>query len=585
MGEKTSQILIQLWCHISVRHRLQLGFLLVIMLLTSIAEVVSIGAVFPYLGALMAPERIFNQPKIQPILLFLEIQNPQQIVLLLTIVFGVAVIFAGAMRLILLRANTRLSFSVGAELSLNIYRRTLYQPYQIHVSRNSSQIIDGVMSKTSAVIHALMMILTFISSTMIMLFIMTGLIFAQPLVALISGMFFVSVYILIIALTRKRLLQNSETMASASVDTIKSLQEGLGGIREVLIDGSQEIYCNLYKKSDEKWRQAQGENLVISASPRYILEAVGMLFIAILAYQLSQDGSGLAEAIPLLGLLALGAQRLLPVIQQVYSSWVEIQGTRASIQGALELLDQPMPINTNNPPIKFSQNITLKEVSFSYHPADLFSLKKINLNILKGERIGFIGSTGSGKSTLVDIIMGLLRPSKGNIEIDGHILNFQEIQRWRSNIAHVPQSIFLADSSVEENIAFGVPLENIDIQRVRYAAEQAKIALTIEEWPDKYKTKVGERGVRLSGGQKQRIGIARALYKRAEVIVFDEATSALDDATEREVMQTIDDLTESLTLIIIAHRLATLKCCSRIINIENGKISQTGTYSEIIGKT
>jgi ATP-binding cassette subfamily B protein len=386
-------------------------------------------------------------------------------------------------------------------------------------------------------------------------------------------------------LTRKRLLINSQTVARESTQVIKSLQEGLGGIRDVLIDGSQEFYCQIYRNADHPLRRAQGNNAFINFSPRYAMEALGMVLIAALAYALAQQSDGIAMAIPFLGALALGAQRLLPVLQQAYGSWASIQGSLASLQDTLELLDQPLPAYVDQPPVKsltFQRQIALKQISFRYSPQTHWVLKDLSISIPKGGRVGFIGTTGSGKSTLLDIVMGLLQTTEGTLEVDNQTVTPANHRAWQAHIAHVPQAIYLADSTIEENIAFGVPKDEIDIQRVELAAQQARIAASIESWPEQYQTIVGERGVRLSGGQRQRIGIARALYKQANVIIFDEATSALDNETEQSVMEAIEGLSEDLTLLIIAHRITTLKGCTQIVELGDGGIKRTGNYQDII---
>jgi len=377
-------------------------------------------------------------------------------------------------------------------------------------------------------------------------------------------------------------------MARESVQVIKSLQEGLGGIRDVLIDGSQATYCQVYRNADLRLRRAQGNSAFISASPRYGMEALGMLLIAALAYSLAQQDDGIAKAIPILGALALGAQRLLPVLQQAYGSWAGIQSGQAALQDTLNLLDQPLPSYADQPaaePLSFKHTISLKQLAFRYSPQTPYVLEQINLTIAKGSRVGFIGATGSGKSTLLDIVMGLLEPTEGTLEIDGKPVTPGNNRAWQAHIAHVPQAIFLADSSIEENIAFGVPPDQIDHERVRQAAQQAQIADIIETWPKQYQTFVGERGIRLSGGQRQRIGIARALYKQADVIIFDEATSALDNETEQAVMQAIEGLNENLTILIIAHRLTTLKNCTQIVELSECGIKRTGSYQDIVNQS
>jgi ATP-binding cassette subfamily B protein len=555
------------------------------MILASFAEILSIGAVLPFLAVLTAPDRIFEHPYAQPLIQTLGLTEPDQLLLPLTIVFGLAALMAGAMRLLLLWASTRLSFATGADLSISIYRRTLYQPYAVHVARNSSEIINGISNKTNGVINILIMILNLISSSVMLSGILIALLSVDPVIALMAFGGFGVIYAFIIGLARNRLLINSQRIARESTHVIKSLQEGLGGIRDVLIDGSQAAYCQIYRNADLPMRRAQANNSFISASPRYAMEALGMLLIAALAYILAQQTDGVAKAIPVLGALALGAQRLLPVLQQAYASWSNILSGQASLQDALELLDQPLPDHADRPaakPLPFREHITLKQLSFHYGPQTPWVLNNFNLTITKGSRIGFIGITGSGKSTLLDIVMGLLPPTEGMLEIDGQHVTAGNHRAWQAHIAHVPQAIFLADSTIEENIAFGVPKDQIDHARVRQAAQQAQIAEAIETWPKQYQTIVGERGIRLSGGQRQRIGIARALYKQADVIIFDEATSALDNETEQAVMQAIEGLSEDLTILIIAHRLTTLKNCMQIVEIGNGGIIRVGSFQEIM---
>jgi ABC-type multidrug transport system fused ATPase/permease subunit len=574
----------RLWRHLGPRRHTQFMALLVLMILASFAEILSIGAILPFLAILTDPVRVFEHSSAQPIVQAMAITEPKQLVLPLTIAFGLAAFVAGAMRLLLLWVSTRLSYAAGADLSIKIYRSTLYQPYAIQISRNSSELIDGVVNKVGNAIHTINMILNFTSSCIMLVFILFALLSIDPVMALAAFGGFGLIYVVIIGLTRKRLLFNSQTVARESSQVIKSLQEGLGGIRDVLIDGSQETYCQIYRNADQPLRRAQGNNSFINFSPRYAMEALGMVLIAALAYVLAQQSDGIAKAIPVLGALALGAQRLLPVMQQAYGSWASIQGSRASLQDTLDLLDQPLPVYVSQPPIKpltFQRQIALKQISFRYSPQTRWVLKDLNLTIPKGSRVGFIGTTGGGKSTLLDIIMGLLQTTEGTLEIDNQHVTLANHRAWQAHIAHVPQAIYLADSTIEENIAFGVPKDQIDIQRVRLAAQQARIADSIESWPKQYQTIVGERGVRLSGGQRQRIGIARALYKQADVIIFDEATSALDSETEQSVMEAIEGLSKDLTLLIIAHRLTTLKNCTLIVELADGGIKRVDNYQEL----
>jgi ATP-binding cassette subfamily B protein len=579
-------MLMRLWRHISPRRRVQLAILFILMVVAAFAEVLSIGAVLPFLSVLTAPDQMFSSHLAQPVIHQFGLQEPDQLLLLLTIVFAAGALISGALRLILLWAQTRLSYAIGADFSMSIYRRTLYQPYSVHVSRNSSVVIAGISNKANGVVGTTILpLLTIVNSTLMLTSILAAVLAIEPAIAISSVAGFGFIYVVVILITRKALTRDSQSISQDLNQVVKALQEGLGGIRDVLIDGTQATYCDIYRKADMPLRRAQARIAIIGASPRYAIEALGMVLIAALAYFLVNRPSGMTAAIPVLGALALGAQRLLPVLQQAYSSWTLMRGGHASLRDTLDLLDQPLPAHATAAapePMPFQSAIELCDLSFRYAAQAPWVLQNLNLKIPKGARVGFIGTTGSGKSTLLDIIMGLLSPTTGSIAIDGVVVTSENHRAWQAHIAHVPQAIFLADATIAENIAFGIPAEQIDIGRVRQAAERAQISVTIESWSDQYNTMVGERGVRLSGGQRQRIGIARALYKRADVIVFDEATSALDNETERAVIQAIEALGEEVTMIIVAHRLTTLRNCTQIVVLSQGGIARVGNYQELV---
>lgn len=577
---------LRLWRHISPRHRKQLVMLMVLVMMASVAEVVSIGAVLPFLGVLMAPERVFAHPQAQTLIGSLGITEPSQLLLPLTVIFVLAAAVSGGLRLTLLWAQTGLGFAIGADLSIQIYQKTLYQPYSVHVARNSSEVIASISRKTDVVIYNhLLPVLFIVSSSLILLTILIALIAIDPLVALATFGGFGSLYGVIIFTTKKRLARDSQRISRESNQVIKALQEGLGGIRDVLIDGTQSTYCNIYRQADLQLRRSQANISIIGSSPRYLVEPLGMVLIGILAYWLSTQETGIAAALPVLGALAVGAQRLMPVLQQLYSSLTNIRGGWDSLSDVLDLLEQPLPAHANQSPsatMSFERDIRFEQISFRYAESAPLVLRDINLDIPKGSRVGFMGTTGSGKSTLLDIVMGLLQPTAGALAIDGIPVTETNQRAWQAHVAHVPQAIFLADTSIRENIAFGLPPDQIDLDRVKQAAHQAQIGATIETWDKQYDTFVGERGIRLSGGQRQRIGIARALYKRADVIVFDEATSALDTETERAVMEAIDHIGKDITIIIVAHRLSTLQNCDVVFELEHGKVKRSGTYRELI---
>ncbi len=581
-----SDLVLRLWRHLSRRRQRQFGLLMGLMLVSAFAEVVSLGAVLPFIGILTAPDVVFNYPRVADVVRSWGVTSSDQLVFPFTVVFVAIALMGGAIRLLLLWVSNRLAFASGADFSIEVYRRTLYQPYQVHVAHNSSEVINGITNKVTAVVFGVLLpMLTLISSVVLFGVITVALIAVSPLVALTTiGCLGVS-YGLIAWVSRGRLRRNSQRIAYEQTQVIKALQEGLGGIRDVLLDGTQPVYCDVYRRADRPLRRAEGNNLFMAQSPRYVIEALGMVVIAFLTFGLSRQAGGLATALPVLGALALGAQRLLPALQQSYSAWAGIVGSRASLEDTIELLDQPLSVEALQPapaPLLFQDNIRFTAVRFRYSGNSPWVLDGLNLTISKGDRIGFVGGTGSGKSTTLDLLMGLLVPTEGELLVDGQPITGNRLRAWQRTIAHVPQSIFLADTTLAENIAFGVPRAAIDLQRVQQAARQAQIADFIESPAEGYNALVGERGIRLSGGQRQRIGIARALYKQASVLVFDEATSALDNVTEQSVMEAIEGLNRSLTILLIAHRLTTVRRCDTIVELARGQVVAQGTYEQLL---
>ncbi len=575
-------VLARLWRQIQPHRRKQFGLLLALMFVTSLVELVSIGAVLPFLSVLTAPERVFSYPAAQPLIQLLDLQTPQSLLIPLTVLFGMTALVAGAMRVLLLWLSTRLSFATGADFGLEIYRRTLYQPYSVHIARNSSAVIDAVSTKSQGVINGVIYpTVLLISSGLMLIVVVGGLIVYEPVISLLSFAGFGGLYLLISRLTRARLQANSQAVATHATKRVKALQEGMGGIRDLLLDGTQPTYCAIFSSADQEMRRAQAQNSVLAQSPRYLMEGLGMALISLLALWFALQPGGVGNALPTMGALALAAQRLLPMLQQLYQGWSNFKGHYGTIIEVLDLLEQPLPAYLGaavQSPLPFNRELCLDGVSFRYRSDSGWVLRDVNLRVPKGTRVGIVGTTGSGKSTLLDIIMGLLLPTRGLMLIDGVAIDLRNARAWQAHIAHVPQAIYLADTSVAQNIAFGLPPAEIDMDRVEQAATRAQLASTVEAWPAGYHTRVGERGVQLSGGQRQRIGIARALYKAADVIVLDEATSALDIATETAVMRAIDGLNSGVTVFIIAHRLSTLRNCNFIIDMSQGEVrlKQTG---------
>lgn len=568
----------RLWLNLSKRRRRQFLLVALLMFAGAFVDVVSLGAVFPFIGVLTAPETVFAMPMVQDIASSLGITRADQLVLPLTLIFISTALLAGAFRLLVLWVNNRLAYAAGHDLSVLVYQATLYQPYHVHVSRNSSEVIGGI-AKVDSAITILFHVLIMANAILVSLAILATLMAIKPLITGLTFLGFGFCYASVAWVTRRRLSKNSRCSALEATRRIKVLQEGLGGIREVLLNGSQLFYVDVYRRSDWSLRHAQGGNTFLAGCPRFAVEALGMVLIAMLAYGLSLQTGGLRPAMPLLAALALGAQRLLPALQQIYRAWTVILGNQADLNDVLALIEQPLPeeaLRAPPAPLDFRHEIRFEDVCFRYTRDGPWVVHDLNLRVAKGARVGFVGITGCGKSTTLDLLMGLLQPTSGRIAVDGLPLHGERLRAWQRAIAHVPQSIFLSDTTLAENIAFGEPPEAIDMERVRQAARQSQIAEFIESNPQGYNTLIGERGIRLSGGQRQRLGIARALYKQATVLVFDEATSALDNTTERDVMDAIEGLGRELTILIIAHRLSTVSRCGMIVQLDQGKMTVQG---------
>jgi ATP-binding cassette subfamily B protein len=578
-------LLTRLWHHLGKHRQNQYTLLLALMLVTTFTEVLSLGALLPFLGILISPELVFENNSLRWFISLLGVTAPKELVMPLTIVFALLALLAGSCRLLQLWFSTRLAFASGADISMEVYRKTLYQPYQIHISRNSSEMVNSIIHRVNGVVFWIILpLLTLISSALLLLAITISLIFIDPFIALTATTVFGLSYVFITIFSRKRLLANGSCINEEQTRVIKALQEGLGGIRDVLLDGTQSFYCGLYQAADSRLRRAYGDNNFIGGFPRPTMEALGMVLIAGLAFLLSKQEGGVSTALPVLGALALSAQRLLPALQQIYGSWTSILGGYAALTDTVLVLDQHISITdqSGEQQLELFDSISLDCISFRYADDAPWVLKDLNIHIRKGDRIGLVGSTGCGKSTTLDVLMGLLQPTEGRLRVDGQSVESSNIKAWQKTIAHVPQEIYMADSSFADNIAFGIPTDQIDFERVKEAAARAHIAQFIEKHPDGYLAHVGERGILLSGGQRQRIGIARALYKKAKILILDEATSALDNITEQEVMSAINELERDLTIIIVAHRLTSVRNCDVIYELKNGEVFAKGTYKQLI---
>ena len=463
-----------------------------------------------------------------------------------------------------------------------------YQPYAVQVARNSSSVLSGIAHKVDGPTRMLLGELRLVTDIVLLLAVISALVAVHPVVATLAGAGFGGSYTLASWGARRRLQHNGLLIAREQTNIIKVVQEGLGGIRDVLLDWTQPVYAEVYRKANSRLRRAAGDNQFLAGAPKSVMDAIGIVLVVGLTCWLSRTSGGLNAALPVLGVLALGGQRLLPVFQQAYDSWSLIAVSIVPVSEVLDMLDQPLPAEVDRPapaPLGLQHGIRFKDVKFRYVKDGPWVLDGLNLSIPKGIRMGVVGATGSGKSTLLDLLTGLLEATEGSILVDGLPVTGERLRAWQRSVAHVPQSIYLSDSTIAENIAFGTPPQAIDMERVRQVAAEAQIADFIESRQEGYSSMIGERGIRLSGGQRQRVGIARALYKKGSVLVFDEATSALDNTTEQSVIDTIESLDRDLTVIIIAHRLTTVQRCDRFVELIGGRAVEYESYEHMVERS
>lgn len=566
----------------------QFGFVICFTLVGAVAELVSIGAVLPFLQLIAVPETVAKFPFVTELMRKLHIARATDLLYPAAIVLIVTAIASALIRMALVWVSTRFIFGLTHDLSTKMFDRVIRQPYSLYLSRNSSEVLSGLEKVNFVSTYFLNPILTAMSSALIAIGIVIMLLLINPVVAIVAGLSIVLLYVLIGLSTRGILVRLGREQAFYGTRRIKLAQEAIGGVRDIILDRSHDVFGWQYRVADARMRRVSSIINSISTAPRYAVEGAGIVLIALFALYYAGQPGGVIAAIPVLGALALGAQRLLPLAQAINVAYAQYGASIGTVEDLLQLLDAPIlpprDRNADTTIVPMREGIVLDRVSFGYDGARL-ALDDISITIPRGARIGVVGRTGSGKTTLLDVVAGLLTPTSGAVRIDGELLDEASIQNWQAQIAHVPQAIFLLDDTIAANIAFGLPHDKIDIARVRDAARRADIDSFVETLPEGFDTRVGERGARLSGGQRQRIGIARALYKRATVLILDEATSALDTATEIMVMAGIEQLDRNLTILMIAHRLTTVANCDQIIRLEGGRIVAQGSFVDVVGST
>jgi ABC-type multidrug transport system fused ATPase/permease subunit len=548
-----------------------------------------VASILPFIAVLTNPnivETNFILQSIYEASNIMGVENKEQFIFALGCLVFILLIISLSFKAFTTYVQFRFVQMLEYSIAKRLVEGYLHQPYSFFLNRNSAELGKTILSEVGAVVgNGITPLIELIGKGISAIALISLLIIADPKLALIIGSFlggayliiYVIVYKYIESLGNKRLINNRLRFAAVS--------ESFGAIKEVKLGRLEETYIKIFSKSAKLFAYAQASFNVIAQLPRFILEAIafgGILLIIL--YVINQAGS-FNSALPILSLYVFAGYRLMPSLQQIYGSFTQLTFVGPSLNKLYDDLKNHKQITENKEQefLKLNKKIELKNVSYNYPNAKKTALKKISLSILAKSKVGFVGPTGSGKTTTVDIILGLLKPQNGTLEIDGKVITNENAKLWQRSIGYVPQHIYLSDDTVSANIAFGIEAKFINQKMVVKAAKIANLhEFVIKEMPEKYNTTIGERGIRLSGGQRQRIGIARALYNNPQLLVLDEATSALDNQTEQAVMDAINNLSKDITILMITHRLNIVKNCDIIYKIDNGRVKYYGGTHKMV---
>jgi len=574
---------------LSPRERKLTGLLLIMIIIMALLDMIGVASILPFIAVLTNPNLIETNIILNTMFQIsgvFGIETKKEFLLLLGILVFflliISLIFKAFTTYVLVRFASMREYSVGRRLVEGYLR----QPYSWFLSRNSADLGKNILSEVSQLIGSGMKPLMDLIVNGILVILLIALLFAvDPKLTLIVGLSISFCYLIIFYFVRKFLKRSGEVRLKNNLLRFTALSEGFGAIKEVKVGGLEETYINNFSNSAEIYARTYASSLVIAQFPRYILEAIafgGILLIIL--YKMVYSGS-FSNSLPIISLYVLAGYRLMPALQIIYSSLTSITFVAPSVDKLhrdlknLKILDK----NKYQEILTFNQSITLNKIHYIYPNASRKALKDINLNIAAKSTVGIVGPTGCGKTTTVDIILGLLDPQKGTLEVDGKVITKKNLRSWQKLVGYVPQHIYLSDDTIMANIAFGVEFKHINQRMVKKASEIANLhQFVVDELPKKYQTIIGERGVRLSGGQRQRIGIARALYHNPKVLILDEATSALDNQTEKIVMEAVNNLSKDITIILVAHRLNTVKNCNTIFLLDKGQLKSKGTFEELV---
>jgi ABC-type multidrug transport system fused ATPase/permease subunit len=573
---------------LSSRERKQVVLLFSMILVMAFLDLLGVASIMPFMAIVLDPDVIETNKVLNLVFKFSNnfgVDNKSQFVFLVGILVFFLLVFSLTFKALTSYVQVRFSKMREYTICKRLLEGYLHQPYSWFLNRNSSNLTKTIITEVDMVVNVgLYSLILFLSQLTIIIFISTFLLFIKPFVTACIIVVLGSTYLIIYKFSKNFVKKISKERMITNEQRFNSLNEAFGSFKQLKVGGLEKIFFQRFKIPAISFAKSNANILIISQLPRFVIEAIvfGSLILVVL-YIIAKKGE-LLDAIPIISLYAFAGYRLMPLLQKTYQNYLEFRFSLPAINSLYKDLKnlQTKKNFTSNRKIKFKKYITLNNVFYNYPDSPKKVLKNISLKIPAYSSVGFVGSTGSGKTTIADIILGLLETQKGTLAVDDKIINANNIRAWQIKIGYVPQDIYLADDTIEANIAFGIEDEKINYKAVEQAAKIANLHdFVVNELPAKYQTLVGERGIRLSGGQRQRIGIARALYLKPEVLILDEATSALDNQTEHLVMQAINNLSDKITIIIIAHRLSTVEKCDQIYLLDNGEIKANGSFEQL----
>ncbi len=562
----------------------------ILVVLMSFLEIVGVTSIIPFMALVGDMNQLQQDTLIAQLFNASGIKSESEFLFLLGVVVLLMLFISSVVSMFTIWKLSMFAHKIGVEIADTLYSHYLKQDWLFHATGSSAQLTKKVATEALRVTNGLVIPIMAMNARIVFIFFISFTIFIyDPKVALIGLLVFVTAYLILFKLVRKRLENNGEAISIVNEQRFRLMNEGFGGIKDVLLMGRDNDFINRFSKTGDSFAYSLGSTETLTQVPRYLIELIAFgSMISLLLYLIGSHDGNLGMILPIMSVYALATFKLLPALQQIYRSIGHIKANISAFESIHQDLKDSSKAEIINTPEKDNsffnpkEKISLENINFTYPGKQESAITNLNLSISANSVVGIVGPSGAGKSTLVDILLGLIEPQKGELKVDNISIDNKNRRSWQNTIGFVAQSIFLSEGTFAENVAFGIPDDQINLDRVQKALELAHLDELIKTLKNGIHTKVGERGVQLSGGQRQRVGIARALYHEAEVLVFDEATSSLDGITEKMIMESIDQLSGKKTIIMIAHRLKTIQNCDEIFFIDNGQIIDHGTYNELV---